>query len=244
MIATDLSVGHPRINWDRIENFVGYGNRAAPVVFIGMEEGLKEEDGLLGDLLVRSRWPDRVMDLEKAHEGIAGTELSFDPERAPKQPTWRVMSDLMLRRGGNSAPTRVDRKRYRTLRLGRAGGDTLLAELLPYPNKKYDKSETWLYRQFGQYNDRHEYEKALLGPRKQLLREALAWHPRKLVVCYGKHHWEHFQGLFDGVRWRDIGPKFRVGEGGVSRVILTTHFSDRGLNTDVQLAELAATALG
>ena len=243
-MSGDEAAPVPFIDWERIENFVGYGSATAPVVFIGMEEGLKDETRLLEDLLVRSRWPDRVMDLEKAHDGIAGTELYFDPARAPRQSTWRVMADLMLRWEGNRDPSRTDRKRYRALSLGRSDGKTLLAELLPYPNKRYEKGERWLYRQFGKYDNRDDYEKAMLGPRKALLRDALSWHSRDLVVCYGKHHWEHYEELFDGLRWRAVGRKFRVGEGGAGRVILTTHFSDRGLNTDQQLAEMAASAIG
>ena len=34
------------INWHVIESFVGYGCRDAPVVFIGIEEGLADESAL------------------------------------------------------------------------------------------------------------------------------------------------------------------------------------------------------
>jgi len=32
-----------QIDWDRIENFIGFWQPNAPVAFIGMEEGLKSE---------------------------------------------------------------------------------------------------------------------------------------------------------------------------------------------------------
>ena len=96
------------INWKRIEEFVGFGRWDSPVVFIGMEEGLKNAGALDEDLAIRSRYELPIMDLKEAHLGIAGTEKYFDPDRAPRQPTWRVMADLMLRRAGNDAPTGVD----------------------------------------------------------------------------------------------------------------------------------------
>lgn len=226
-------------DWGRIERFIGFGRRDAPVVFIGMEEGLKTAEALDEDLAVRSRYTADVMDLREAHIGIAGTERNFDPDRAPRQPTWRVMADLMLRRGGMEHPTGDDRRRYRATRLGRANGDTLLAELLPYP---HPKSSDWLYERFGKFKTRAEYMDAVLDGRMRLLREVLAEAPREVIVCYGKAHWAHYQDLFKGLAWRDDGP-YRLGEGGRARVVLTTHFSDRGFNTDEQLASLAGVAL-
>lgn len=228
------------IDWERIERFIGFGRRDAPVVFIGMEEGLKDAGALDEDLAIRSNYESQVMDLREAHRGIAGTERYFDPDRAPRQPTWRVMADLMLRREGLTSPTGEDRRRYRALRLGRSDGDTLLAELLPYP---HPKASDWLYERFGKYRTREAYIDALLPRRSRLLRDVLAEAPREVVVCYGKTHWPHYQALFDEVNWRDKGP-FRIGEAGRARVILTTHFSDRGFNTEEQLAAFARIAGG
>lgn len=228
----------PNIDWERIENFIGFGNIDAPVVFIGMEEGLKSPDDLLGDLLIRSTYETAVMDLKEAHSGIAGTERYFDPDTAPRQPTWRVMADLMLRRGGEVNPNGNDRRRYRALYLGRADSSTLLTELLPYP---HPKARDWLYERFGRYLTRSDYEQDMLPMRRELLRRTLALAPRELVVCYGKKHWEHFEQLFPEITWHDDAP-YRVGATGDTRVVLTTHFSDRGFNTDDQLAALADAA--
>jgi len=227
------------IDWDRVEQFIGFGRRDAPVVFIGMEEGLKEARSLDGDLAIRSSYEVQVMDLKEAHRGIAGSERYFDPDHAPRQPTWRVMADLMLRRAGMAHPTGDDRRRYRALNLGREHGDTLLTELLPYP---HPKASDWLYERFGRHLTREAYVAAMLPARKRLLRDVLAESPRELVVCYGKTHWGHYQGLFDVANWRENGP-FRIGERRGTRDILTTHFSDRGFNTDKQLARFAFIAL-
>lgn len=42
------------VDWDRIEGFIGYGARNAPVVFIGMEEGAGSNDDLRSGLARRS----------------------------------------------------------------------------------------------------------------------------------------------------------------------------------------------
>jgi len=228
------------LNWGRIEEFIGFGRADAPVVFIGMEEGLKDAGALDEDLAIRSRYEQPIMDLKDAHLGIAGTEKYFDPDRAPRQPTWRVMADLMLRRAHPGlTPTGADRRRYRALHLGRSHGDSLLTELLPYP---HPKRSDWLYKRFGKYETRDDYTREMLPRRRALLRSVIASAPRELIVCYGKGNWREFQDLFDDVSWTDVGP-FRVGGEGSTRIVLTTHFSGYGFNTDAQLAELASVAL-
>jgi hypothetical protein len=179
------------------------------------------------------------MDLKKAHEGIAGTEDYFNPERAPRQPTWRVMADLMERRRGNAAPTGPERKRYRTLDLGRSHGETLLTEFLPYP---HPKTKHWLYARFGRYLTRDRYEKALLPGRREMLKNILSEADRDLIVCYGKKGWPEFEALFGDVDWRPDGIH-RVGTWRGARVVLTNHFSGYDFNTDEQLADLARVAL-
>jgi hypothetical protein len=89
---------------------------------------------------------------------------------------------------------------------------------------------------------RDAYEKAMLPARKDLLRAVLVAYRREVVVCYGKAHWAHYQDLFDDVSWRDVGPH-RVGEAAGLRIVLTTHFSGRDLNTDMQLSEFATVAV-
>lgn len=203
-----------------------------------MEDGLNAADALDEDLAIRSTYETAVMDLTVAHHGIADAERYFDPT-APRQPTWRVMADLPLRREGAAHPTRQDRRQYRALKLGRSGGDALLAELMPYP---HPKASGWLYQGFGRYRTWEDYMAAMSPERMQLLRDVLAEVPREIIVCDGKTQWARYQELFENVTWRDVGP-CRVGEATANRVILTTRFSDRAFNTDEQLAGLANLAL-
>lgn len=41
-------------DWKRIEDFVGFGRADAPIVLIGMQEGLKDAEALDEDLAIRS----------------------------------------------------------------------------------------------------------------------------------------------------------------------------------------------
>ncbi len=204
-----------------------------------MEEGLRSPDELDGDLLMRSSYDQPIMDLKEAHLGIAGTDRYFDPERAPAQRTWRVMADLMLRRGGMTDPSKEDRRRYQALRLGRSDGETLLTELLPYPSPGVND---WLYERYGRYSTRETYTAAMLPLRLKLIGKVLAEAPRELVVCYGKAHWPQYERLFPGTEWR-TKDMYQVGEGANTRIVLTPHFVSRVFNSDADLIRLAKVAL-
>ncbi len=223
------------IDWKRIEQFVGYGRIDAPVIFIGMEEGLSRDDSLDEDLRIRSRF-DRVMDLKEAHTGIAGAERLFDPARTKCQRTWRPMCDLMLRREGTTS-TCETRNQYQATNLGRKNGDTLLCELLPYPSRN---ASAWTYSE--RFDTREAYRRAMLPRRTRLLRGVISEAKRSLIVCYGKSDWRQFEALFEGPRMNERGP-FRVGSSNGTRILFAPHFSARAFNTDEQLKTFADAAL-
>lgn len=120
------------IDWERIENFIGFGRPGAPVVFLGMEEGLRRDADLLADIQARSTYKP-YMDLGEAQTQLDGPGAYFGPTPIT-QNTWRPMCHLMLRRAGNRHPTLEQRRRYQADLLGRRNGDSLLTELLPYPH--------------------------------------------------------------------------------------------------------------
>lgn len=229
------------IDWARIERFIGYGRIDAPIVFVGMEEGLASEQGLERDLESRSAFAP-VMDLEEAHRTIAdGDSLFTDSPR--RQPTWRVMADLMLQYGkqrfSDSQSRALARKMYRAKELGRSTGDTLLTELLPYPHKR---KSSWLYERFGKYATRDEYVSRLLPERQVLIRHALFAFQRTAIVCYGREDWPNFKALFPEAQWVPV-LRFESAAWKGARITLSDHFATKYFNTDVQLDELAAVAL-
>jgi hypothetical protein len=231
------------IDWERIEGFVGYGNESAPVVFVGMEEGLADPGQLDSDLLYRSSYNNTIMDAEVAHRGLAqGPALFTDSPRA--QRTWWVMADVMLHYEGRvpaeKAARSAARTQYRAKHLGRQGGDTLLVELLPYPQTAIDD---WLYAKYKRFATRSEYEARMLGYRLKLLQDVLASHPRRAIVCYGKSYWDKYKRLFPGATpWTRV-EGFECATWRDAKVTLTDHFVYKTFNSDEELDAFASAAL-
>jgi len=228
------------INWDRIEAFIGYGRLDAPVVFIGMEEGLQQHVPMETDLMLRSRF-EPVMDLREAHQGIAGTDKFFSATPVCQR-TWRPMCDLMLRREGVCDPEVATRNRYQATRLGRSHGDTLIAEMLPYPMKNRRDISSWPYSKFGRFETNQAYLATIRPQRIELLRAALRCASREVIICHGKGEWPQFQAIFGDVHWK-LEPPFSIASWKGVRVILTPQLSHRVFNSDDQLAQFAGFAL-
>lgn len=235
-MSENISPNGQAINWHAIENFVGFGRHGAPIVFIGLEEGLSSVAGLEDDLLARSHYGE-FEDLLVAQSGLDGPLRFFGPN--PKcQRTWRPMCHLLLRREGEQNITAEKRSRYQADRLGRIDGDSLLCELMPYPNPS---TSVWLYGE--RYPSREAYYKAMLPSRITLLRNAIFKARPEIVVCYGKSAWSDFQRLTPDVAWR-VQSGFMVGEYQESRIVLAPHFSQRTFNTVAQLDTFSNVALG
>ncbi|HVA19791.1 MAG TPA: hypothetical protein VMU55_06440 [Solirubrobacteraceae bacterium] len=226
------------IRWERIEEFVGYGSVDVRVLFLGIEEGLARDDSLEDDLLVRSAFH-RTADLYEAQLALGGPGKHFG-DNPVTQRTWRPMCHLMLRRDGCERPTREKRLRYQADRLGRAGGETLLAELLPYPNPN---TADWLYASCTKYKTREVYDEQMVPRRTRLLREVLSQGCFEIVVAYGNGFWGRYKLLFDGADWTHEGP-FETACVRGTRVVLAPHFAQRAFNTDEQLNAFADVALG
>jgi hypothetical protein len=231
------------IDWNRIEAFIGYGNIEAPIVFVGVEEGLAKPEALQQDLLWRSTFSP-VMDVKEAHEGLADDPRLF-AEKARDQKTWRVMTDVMLHFNSETFKSKQDRKEqrktYRKLSLGRTRTNSLLMELLPYPNKK---KAAWPYG--DRFATKKSYVAGILPRRLDLISHALGEHPRNAIICYGQGEWRLFKQLFPpDTKWKGIKGSYNTFECATwrgAKVTLTYHFS-RYFNTDEQLDELSAVAL-
>jgi hypothetical protein len=112
---------------ERLVSFKGYGNLEADYWFIGWEEHVDRDRDMLEDLKIRSAWPD-IADLYEANESL-GTVLDH------YVPTWSVMIRILLRLKGS--PDWFGGRVVRTCQneqLGRHGGETFLAEVLPLPS--------------------------------------------------------------------------------------------------------------
>jgi hypothetical protein len=162
------------------------------------------------------------------------------------------MCDLMLRRnaGRDTVPTLSQRLHYQVNRLGRQDGETLLAELLPYPHAN---TQVYWYGQFGRFHTQDEYQNILLPIRRALLSCILASYRRNLIVCYGHGNWNHYKLLIAqysrrlhvaATNWELHQAGIETCQVGEARILLVHHFVTQAFNTDVQLAALANVALG
>ncbi|MDP9025924.1 MAG: hypothetical protein M3N13_11190, partial [Candidatus Eremiobacteraeota bacterium] len=225
------------INWDRIENFIGFGNPMAPVVFLGMEEGLRRDSDLHADLEMRSTY-DAYMDLAEAQGKLEGAGSYFGSTPVT-QNTWRPMCHLMLKREGIENPRLEQRARYQADRLGRLDGDTLLCELLPYP---HSDTGQWLYAEFGRYATRTRFEADIIPRRQEIFRKAFTTHRPELIVAYGKSNWPAYKDIFGDAEWHKADA-FEYAIWGQTRVVLAHQLAGRLFNKNEQLDTFADVAL-
>lgn len=215
------------IDWDRIENFAGYGRIDAPVVFIGMEEGgygADQPEKLLADLIKRS--------------SFANIE-SYSGHNGAVQRTWRVACYLMLRRLGIEHPTVAEIIAYQDNKFAKPDGDVLITELMPYPNKKLSSwPDVYKARE-----TRKEYLQRLRPSRTKLIRDMLGSSKRELIICYGKGHWNAYADIF-GVDLRNSDrANFLKHDWNGARVIFCPHFVSRSFNANSSLLEFSRFAL-
>ena len=172
--------------WEKIFSFQGYGNLRGPFWFIGMEE---YGDESIQQLLVRTRFRE-IEDLARAHD----PDMLNWPITASSRlvPTWDIMSQIVLNLSGQASWfDRKIRRAYQTQKLGRHGGETFLAELLPIPKRHVANWPHWM-----PFASREEYEKQLLPRRIKMLRETFRRSSPAYVFCYGKGYWHHYKGIF------------------------------------------------
>ncbi len=208
--------------WQTIESYVGYGSASAPIVFIGMEEGLSKGDNLEAELFLRSTYTP-YMDL---HESF-GDGLNAFLKNPGRRPTWIGMSAIGLRYKGSSDISYASCRNYMLSELGRANRDSLLTELMPYPSANLN---TWSY--LDRFKDREKYADELESKRRDLLRDVVNAPARRLIVAYGKGYWDRYKTLFDDCRW-SANDNFEYGTYLEAQVVLAPHFASRPFNGEL-----------
>jgi hypothetical protein len=220
----------PREVLDRVLTQKGFGNPNGRYWFIGVEEG---GGGTIDELIVRGTQYQPIDDLHHVNEidGCPSVDLS-----SHITPTWIIMSKIVRCISGE--PDWRDRAAalaYQATRLGRANGDTFLAEVLPLPVPTRDK---WPYPTL--WPTREEYEDEVIGMRCELLRVLFDEYRPRLVVCYGKRDWLRHQAIFNDVAFTAFSDgKMRRGSVGASTIVLTPFFH-YWLMTNDRICALAA----
>jgi hypothetical protein len=220
---------------ETIVSFLGYGNRNAAVVFIGLEEGLGNmTDGDAAEnLRARGRF-ERVMDLHEAHLQLRENGRPIDIAlKAPPTQVWKYAAKIMLAREKHESWR--DRRAvdwYIKSRLGRKDGETFLTELSPIPTGR-NSDKRWMTA----FSERLADMQTGLEQRTTELRGLLMSNPRSLIICYGNRPSE-FEALL-GIRWRQISEKVRAspdskylllpffGNGHMSHAVIEALLEDR-----------------
>jgi len=235
--ACSLWLGsHPELDQPLLSTFLpqrlGYGNPSAPYWFLGAEEGFTGpgRSGLASpreyDRLCRWIEGPAVEDILAGHERIQITQwFGASPTL---QSTWAPLIELLLAVLRNESVGQHDVRAYQAQQWGRAGGETLVAELLPLPNPDKDN---WLYRDIGgraELRSRSSYRAAWLDRRVSLLRAAVNANKPRFVVCYTKHLWQNgFARVFAGARWTHQSDEVWLGSYGDTSVAFIHHPASR-----------------
>jgi hypothetical protein len=180
------------------ETFFGYGNLAAPIWFIGLEEGGGKD---LAEIEQRLRtWERRgastTEDLAGFHRDIGVTRF-FDGPRPALQKTWSALMKALQAYRQRPADTDTLRQ-LQASEFGAKNGLAALLELLPLPSK--DKS-SWIYSSFSasipMLASRAKYEATMRPQRIATLRALIAEYRPRAVICYGMSELRAWESLID-----------------------------------------------
>jgi len=190
--------------------FEGYGNKAAPYWLIGMEEG----GGSMEELRGRARLFEPIEDLHSvAKIGLENAMLI--------SPTLRVMSKLIMAMQGTLGWQETLRaKEYHANKLGRIGGESFLAEVMPFPCQKI--VGYWPYPLI--YPTKEDYIANVRPGRIKWLRSEISVFKPPFVICYGRENWPVHQEIFNDVVFKpELNGQILVGQRGPSTILLL-HF--------------------
>ena len=213
-----------------IERFFGYGTWTAPVWFLGMEEG---GGGTAEEVQRRiEAWSRRgcheLEDLFAYHQAIGVTR--HIAERPALQASWAKMARVLLASRGGPVTTDAVR-RYQRDELGRWGGASCIAELLPLPSPRVDD---WLYADHSAIPylaTRAAYRHELVAPRITALQRRIDDHRPIAVVCFGRTYDPYWQQLAGAPLTEASAGYATAGRHGVT-IFASHHPVARGVTND------------
>jgi hypothetical protein len=195
-----------------MRGFYGYGSYGAKYWFIGPEEGGQSS---VGDLARRidvwcARGEHEIEDSLAFHEALNHTR--WFGEAPKRQATWARLSQILLTAEGRPCANR-DILEYQGTRLGRWGGDTLVAELMPLPAKN---TTTWYASGLNmpELISRKDYQAVIRPRRIAHLKQRILEHQPHVVIFYGARH------LIPGLLGIDFEPQKASDAGWLGRTRL------------------------
>jgi hypothetical protein len=211
-----------------IDGFFGYGNWAAPIWFIGMEEGgggtIAEAGRRIETWRLRGKLD--LEDLVEYHYAI-GITKHLGP-RPALQPTWSKLVHLLL--GMNEETATDERVRiFQAKELGRRGGSSALIELLPLPSPGIGQ---WIYGEattVPYLSSRELYRRHVVRHRISAIRERLVTQRPPVVVFLGLSYAEYWSQIAS-LRLPPVrGEEFVSSKAGQTTFVVVKHPAARGV---------------
>lgn len=202
---------------EKLINFKGYGNPAAPFWFIGMEEGSGGQgEKLCENILARLRFSSDVMDLQVAHDEQHLCWRYWDENERVRFPSvWIYMARFVRAMEKQTEGWRdtedwwnvAEAKTYVRDKLGRANGETFLTEFLPLPKRNIGD---WpkLYTELFKFDQKHYWKEVLID--RQAMLSKLILDAERLphyILCYGGKYHMYYKELFAyaSLEWQACG---------------------------------------
>lgn len=197
---------------------------AAPVWFIGLEEGLggQDDDDLVHNLEARGNWgPTR--DLVESHcelfsQGEQIDLFECDRTGCPRFFTqvWdnqvRVLECLYSRdelvalyEGEHDWNNRQFIRHFVPILLGRENGLSFLGEYSPIPSRNARDRDYW-HAFFGEFLPDAAREELIEERRQNFLEMSIAGNEPRLIVCFGQSFWKRFIQFFELNHVKQIHP--------------------------------------
>jgi hypothetical protein len=221
--------------WEALLSFMGYGNAAGDFWFVGIEEaGDADPEKNLRQNIIKSGFR-AIEDLAEAH-----AVDKFDWDMTKLIPTWATMSRIVMRLRGEHEDDWFERERareYQATRLGRANGETFLADLLPLRKVSDDNWPNW--QPFNRWVSWDDYFAEIGSRRLGLLRDLWSKHRPTYTVCYGKWYWKYYREIFDASFSDVLDARAQIARSGDSTIALTPFFSSRAGVTRSFIDQLA-----
>ena len=186
-----------------IHTFFGYGDLAAPIWFVGMEEGGGTDRETLERELTRWDEAGQPTSIPRTEDPPEGESQWFRAHRPRIQPTWGKLIRATLVALGQPADTE-DVRRYQVERLTRPGAEMALLELMPLRSRNV---RGWPYAELSDLDylrSRKLYTEKIAKVREARLRDLIAEHRPKAVAFFGEAYADRWVRIArDDLAWTE-----------------------------------------
>lgn len=216
-----------------VNDYFGYGNLNSPYWFIGKEEGGSVT--LAENNLRVAKWVEMgspiTLDAYVYHKSLGMSDYEF----SRIQPTYTKIIQILLHLDGSASD--IDARRaFQATKLGRAGANHALLELMPLASRS---TGLWLWEdqvaKALNLHNRKQYWETIMPKRIVALKDLIAKYKPKLVLFYSTQSdyikaWSQFAGV-DAWEWHKITPYMKYGlqQVGNTLYVITTHPTMKGI---------------